>query len=88
MTRTCQPASAMLPPELAPIKVGLRAISGILNLSLCKDIPKTNCDIACVHTVLSIMFLDLVQVLNWVSKNDLGGRKGLSAGSPKSKLLR
>lgn len=23
ITRTCQPASAMLPPELAPIRVGL-----------------------------------------------------------------
>lgn len=26
MTRTCQPASAMLPPELAPIKVGLECV--------------------------------------------------------------
>lgn len=27
MTRTCQPASAMLPPELAPMRVGLGIVS-------------------------------------------------------------
>ena len=74
MTRTCQPASAMLPPELAPIKVGLRAISAILSLYLRKDIPKTNCNVACVHAVLSVMFLDLVQVLYSISKTLAEGK--------------
>lgn len=74
MTRTCHPASAMLPPELAPIRVGLlMGISGSVvcrendilfhRIGVCNYIPETYCQIACVHAVLCIMFLDLVEVL-------------------------
>lgn len=32
---------------------------------MCKDIPEANGQIACIHTVMGIVFLDLVEVLQW-----------------------
>ncbi len=39
------------------------------------DIPKANSDVACIHAVLSVVFLDFVQVLDYVSKGDRYARE-------------
>lgn len=55
----------MLPPELAPIRVGLEVISlvmGIVNMG--KSVPEADGQVAGVHAVLGIVFLDLVEVLS------------------------
>jgi hypothetical protein len=64
MTRTCQPASAILPPELAPIKVGLYDASvSYLRRENNEGIPEANGNVSRIHAILRIVLLNLVQVL-------------------------
>lgn len=74
MTRTCHPASAMLPPELAPIRVGLlmrisgsvfvgKMVSFFIGCEVYNYIPEADSQVTRIHAVLCIVFLDLVEVL-------------------------
>lgn len=67
MTRTCHPASAMLPPELAPMRVGLDMRVNIEvqheDTVMHVGLPEANSNVAGVHAVLHIVLLDFVQVL-------------------------
>ena len=68
ITRTCHPASAILPPELAPARVGLYMAISIDHPQaqhgcLSADLPKTNGNVSGVHAVLHVVFLDFVEML-------------------------
>lgn len=56
----------MLPPVLAPIRVGLKLVSGSVDCYSGFEIihiPEADCQIARVHAVCGVVLLDLVQML-------------------------
>lgn len=67
MTRTCHPASAILPPELAPKRVGLEGMDVSFQSKTgarCSGVvPKADGKVSGIHPVLGVMFLDLVEML-------------------------
>ena len=66
MTRTCHPASAILPPELAPIRVGLAlslSVFSHLKKGERQALPEADSNVSSIHSILSIVLLNLIEML-------------------------